>query len=289
MSLTTKIQWVDSTVNPTMGCDGCELWDSHRRSCYAGILHVRFGGRSKGYAPRFEEVTTFPGRMAAAARWSDLIDAPRPDKPWLDGRPRLIFISDMSDALSKAVPFTYLRDEVIGHVDSEKGRRHRWLWLTKRPARMAALSRWLESEGLDWPTNLWAGTSITAQANVGRIQHLAQVGGANTSRFLSVEPQVEPITLGPRLLDVDWVIHGGESGRSARPFDLAWADDLIAQCADHGTAYFLKQLGANPVANGQRLDLKDGHGGDPDQWPDRLKLRQVPDGIRHGDAANDRP
>ena len=22
----TNIQWADSTVNPVMGCDGCELW-----------------------------------------------------------------------------------------------------------------------------------------------------------------------------------------------------------------------------------------------------------------------
>jgi hypothetical protein len=25
---TTKIQWCHSTVNPVMGCDGCELWKS---------------------------------------------------------------------------------------------------------------------------------------------------------------------------------------------------------------------------------------------------------------------
>jgi hypothetical protein len=24
----TKIQWCDSTINPVMGCDGCELWPS---------------------------------------------------------------------------------------------------------------------------------------------------------------------------------------------------------------------------------------------------------------------
>jgi protein gp37 len=27
MSVTTKIQWCDSTCNPTMGCEGCELWN----------------------------------------------------------------------------------------------------------------------------------------------------------------------------------------------------------------------------------------------------------------------
>jgi hypothetical protein len=26
MSQTTQIQWCDSTVNPTMGCSGCELF-----------------------------------------------------------------------------------------------------------------------------------------------------------------------------------------------------------------------------------------------------------------------
>ena len=39
MSIMTKIQWCDSTVNPTMGCDGCEIWGSQRKSCYAGTLH----------------------------------------------------------------------------------------------------------------------------------------------------------------------------------------------------------------------------------------------------------
>src|SRR5947209_4800723 len=105
MSRHTAIQWCDSTVNPTMGCEGCELWNPTRRSCYAGVLHQRFGGHSPGYAPAFEQVTRFPGRMAEAAHWRDLRGTVRPDKPWLSGLPRGIFISDMSDALSSSVPF----------------------------------------------------------------------------------------------------------------------------------------------------------------------------------------
>ena len=144
MSVKTKIQWCDSTVNPTMGCDGCEIWGSQRKTCYAGTLHVRFGGVTPGYAPRFEEVTLFPGRVAEACGWSDLAGKARADKPWLDGLPRLIFVSDMSDSLSAAVPFEFLRDEIVLNVAGERGRRHRWLWLTKRPDRMAKFSRWLE-------------------------------------------------------------------------------------------------------------------------------------------------
>jgi len=81
MAKNTAIQWCDSTVNPTMGYDGCELWSKSRKTCYAGVLHTRFGGHTKGYAPTFEQVTEFPGRMADAAVWSDLRDTVRPNKP----------------------------------------------------------------------------------------------------------------------------------------------------------------------------------------------------------------
>jgi protein gp37 len=41
MGKTTEIQWCDSTVNPVMGCAGCELWDGKLKICYAGVLHAR--------------------------------------------------------------------------------------------------------------------------------------------------------------------------------------------------------------------------------------------------------
>ena len=211
-----------------MGCDGCELWMEGRRSCYAGVLHRRFGGATPGYAPTFEDVTRFPGRMAEAAHWRDLAGKERPDKPWLDGLPRTIFVSDMSDSLSRGVSFKYLRDEVIQNVNSDKGRRHEWLWLTKRPERMAEFSTWLLERGIPWPTNLWAGTSITTQATRSRIAKLLNVGDENTIRFLSVEPQVEAIDLTAWLPRLDWIIQGGESGRQARPFAIEWAEGLIA-------------------------------------------------------------
>lgn len=83
MSQRTNIQWCDSTCNPTMGCDGCELWCPQRKTCYAGTLHVRFAGTNPGYATKFDKVKLFPGRMADA-RWSDLSGKQRKAKPWLD-------------------------------------------------------------------------------------------------------------------------------------------------------------------------------------------------------------
>ncbi|HEX3655204.1 MAG TPA: DUF5131 family protein [Pirellulales bacterium] len=180
MSKKTKIQWCDSTANPSMGCRGCELWGKHHKTCYAGLLHRRFGGVTPGYAPTFEQVTLFPGRMAEAARWADLNGKKREEKPWLDRMPRTIFVSDMSDSLSSGVPFGYLEAEIIDNVMSDVGQRHRWLWLSKRPDRMAEFSAWLTKRGKSWPSNLWAGTSVTSQATDGRRrQHDSfLVGGA---------------------------------------------------------------------------------------------------------------
>ena len=277
MSRTTKIQWCDSTCNPTMGCEGCELWSKQRKSCYAGILHTRFGGVTPGYAPTFEQVTEFSGRMTEAARWADLTGTQREDKPWLDGMPRAIFVSDMSDSLSSVVPFEYLEIEVIANVTSENGQRHQWLWLTKRPDRMADFSEWLKKRSTDWPSNLWAGTSITTQKTTTRIDNLLNVGDANTIHFLSVEPQIESLNLDKWLPKLGWVIQGGESGHDARPFDVQWAVDLIAQCKKHGVPYFLKQLGSNFVRNGKPLSLEDNHGGEWNEWPKSIRVRQMPE------------
>ena len=276
MSVKTKIQWCDSTVNPTMGCDGCEIWSSQIKTCYAGILHTRFGGVTPGYAPSFAEVALFPGRMAEAAGWSDLSGKTRKDKPWLNGMPRQTFVSDMSDALSKIVTFEYLRDEVIANVTSKVGKRHHWHWLTKRPERMATFSSWLNGLGITWPENLWAGTSVTTQVTTSRIDSLLKVGDERTIRFLSVEPQIEPIDLRVWLPKLDWVIQGGESGPKGRPFDLAWADDLIDQCSKHSVPLFIKQLGSVVTHRRERIAFQDGHGSDWTEWPKRLRVRQMP-------------
>jgi len=361
MSIKTKIQWCDSTVNPVMGCDGCELWPTfsqlrkavlrhleeetnepvddrrretvlriiresgdlptdlyHRRRelasdilmvtldetstreareslaraiadpfrCYAGILHTRHGyddekpGKitNPGYAEKFENPKLFPGRMAEAARWRDLSGAYRAAKPWLDGLPRLIFVSDMGDALSGDVPFEYLQDEIIANVMSLNGRRHIWLWLTKRPLRMAEFGEWLKGRGVAWPDNLVAMTSVTSAKTTGRIDQLRQVQCRH--RGLSIEPLCERVDLG--LDGIDWAIVGGESGGGAFPFELEWARCLRDQCLDQSIAFFVKQLGARPIENGQQLPLLDAHGGDWSEWPEDLQLRELPVGFSKG-------
>lgn len=280
MGRTTRIQWADSTVNPTMGCQGCELWGASRRTCYAGLSHQRKKGKNLGFAKDFEVVETKAGRMAEAAAWPDLAGLRRFEKPWLDGLPRVIFISDMSDALSKGVDFRYLESEVVAAVTSPAGARHIWLWLTKLTTRMVEFCNWLQARGTAWPENMWAGTSVTSQATAAkRVEALLKVGTIATTRFISLEPQFGSVDLSPWLAQLDLVIQGGESASKANaaPFDLAWARDMGDQCSRSGTSYFLKQLGRRPISDGSGVEsVSDPHGGDWDEWPPDLRLRQLP-------------
>lgn len=296
MGQKTNIGWCDSTVNPTTGCDGCELWKlspttgRHGGPCYAGNLHETRLTKSlpRLYAADFTEVRTAPGRCQQATGWADLAGLARPDKPWLDGMPRLVFVGDMGDVLSAAVPFEYLESEVVAAATSTRGRRHLWLVLTKRPARLAEFARWLASRGTPWPANVWAGTSITGPASLRRLDELDRVPAPVA--FASVEPLSAGVSLAPWLAGRGaspgrWVSVGGESsqpGHHARPFALEWARTLRDEAAEAGVPYYLKQLGDAPRFNEADIwsgvtDIRQGKAGeDWTRWPEDIRIRQVP-------------
>lgn len=290
MSRNTKIQWCDDTINPTSGCNGCELYvpalaaKGIRQPCYAAKIHEQRLARyyREHYGPSFTEVRLIPGRLQECARWSDLTGKPRPDKPWLNGMPRMIFISDLADALSEAVSFEYLRDEIISPVVSWQPRNHIGLWLTKRPQRMAEFAVWLAAQGISWPANLWAGTSVTNMPTAQmRVWKLTQVPAA--VRFLSCEPMRGPLQLAEWLGAgaIGWVIAGGESGPESKIFDADWARSLRDQCHAAQVPFFLKQVGARSINTVLATDaapgpIKDSHGGDWMEWTPDLRVREVP-------------
>jgi protein gp37 len=61
MGRETDIGWCDSTINPTSGCDGCELYkpgpdgEDTASTCYAKDLHLQRLAKSYPalYGPRF--------------------------------------------------------------------------------------------------------------------------------------------------------------------------------------------------------------------------------------------
>lgn len=91
-----------------------------------------------------------------------------------------------------------------------------------------------------------------------------------------------------------WGIIGGESGPGARPFDIQWARNTIRQFRAAGVPLFVKQLGADPRSRicetwpsdtkwrsgvslfGMVPLLKNSKGGDWDEWPEDLRVREFP-------------
>lgn len=240
--------------------------------CYAGKLTEKRAGKVAGYPRSFLQPELFRGRVEKMARARALSGKNREGKPWLDGFPRMVFISDMGDALSRGIGFDDLFEEIIKPVISPHGAQHIWLWLTKRPERMAKFGAWLVAELGAWPPNLVAMTSVTSQNTAARVNALKDVPAH--ARGLSVEPLFEPVDL--ELEGIDWVICGGESGPRAAQFDVLWATSLLRQSQLANAAFFLKQLGSNPKNSGLPLSLKNSHGGDWSEWATELRVREVP-------------
>jgi len=47
-----------------------------------------------------------------------------------------------------------------------------------------------------------------------------------------------------------------------------------------GNAFFVKQLGAKPVHHRVELKLTDEHGGNWNEWPAEMRIREMPAGFR---------
>lgn len=156
----------------------------------------------------------------------------------------------------------------------------------------------------DWVTrkNVWLGTSVENQETADqRIPELLKCRDLSRVLFLSCEPLLGPLdlrrwmsdldvsrdALGNDLgsasggSDIDWAIVGGESGPGARHCSISWFDSIRDQCKTAGVPCFIKQLGAKPMAlvhpyGPCELELKHPKGGDWDEWPEELKVREFP-------------
>jgi protein gp37 len=288
----TGIEWCDSTLNLQMGCDGCELWNPEAgvKHCYAGTLTERYGGKNAGFPESFDRPKLYLQRMDAALRWPDLTGRTRPDKPWLDGRPRVIFLNDMGDTFTESLPLDWLAPLLPRIADSP----HLYLILTKRPKRMRDFAK-----VHPFPANVWPGASVTSQANAARVAELLCVGSGGV-HWLSVEPLLAPVDLTSLKLSprcecggqplcnafdraercdcteegaeslawhrLRFVIVGGESGPRSRPCRPEWIRSLLGQCRAAGVPAFCKQLGGNVVTRNDMIadDFNDGESG----WPD---------------------
>ena len=247
MSSRSRIEWTETTWNPTTGCDRISAGCDH---CYAltlarrlkamGSAKYQADGDPRTSGPGFA-ITAHPDALAAPHRWRE---------------PRLVFVNSMSDLFHARVPTEFIR-EVFAVMAATP--RHTYQLLTKRPRRLARLAA-----DLPWPENVWVGVSVEDSTTLWRLGQLRQVPAA--VRFVSAEPLLGPLH-GIDLTGLHWVIAGGESGPQARAVDLDWVRELRDDCASSGVAFFFKQVGGRtPKAGGRQLD-----GRTWDQMPQRAR------------------
>lgn len=278
----TSIEWTDLTWNPIRArlkgashkarsgtfCTRISPGCTH---CYASTINKRFGNGLEYTVPNLEQVEFF-------------VDERILGEPLKLRKPSRIFVGDMFDLFHEAIPGAMIA-EVLRVA--WKLPRHTFQFLTKRADRMQRIVSLMydEWEGMlitEPREHLWFGVSVEDQPRADeRIPFLQATRAA--VRFLSVEPQLEEVR--PALRKVSWVICGGESGPGARPFNLAWAESLLAQCRAAGVPFFMKQLGSQPCCDWQFADrhpakpcfpFNDRKGGDPAEWPEQLRVREFP-------------
>lgn len=120
-------------------------------------------------------------------------------------------------------------------------------------------------------------TTVTSAKTLSRVDVLREVNAA--VRGLSLEPLWGPLADKIDLTEIDWVIVGGESGARANVelFPVEWAIELRDRCREEGVAFFLKQLGRRPSRQGEEFQLRHQHGGDWSEWPQELRVREMPE------------
>jgi protein gp37 len=272
VSTASKIEWTETTWNPTTGCDRISPGCDH---CYALTLAGRLkamgqakyqrDGDPRTSGPGFG-VTLHPDALLEPLRWR---------------KPRKVFVDSMADVLHARVPVDFVAQ--VWAVMALT-RQHTYQVLTKRPERyvhvlddpcrcggghrpgidfrhlvadhirrLARSPRHQVDVFARWPlANVWLGTSIESDDYVRRADALRAAPAA--TRFLSLEPLLGPLP-SLNLAHIDWVIVGGESGPGHRPLELDWVRDIRDRCVRLGIPLFFKQVGGRtPKAGGRLLD-----------------------------------
>ena len=259
MSDKTGIQWTEATWNPTVGCTrvspGCEHCYAERQAARVEVCTVgKFKKTGKGpsnsvYLPVVDahlkrwtrKVELLPGRLEQPLRWR---------------KPRRIFVDSMSDLFHVDVPNEF-RAAVFGVMAATS--RHTYQILTKRPQRMREFFKWLRTKaavrGDKSPRELcvFFANEILASA----------VGRDAKGRFAKVD-EIMPG-------GAEWPLQNVHLGVSVEDQQRARQrvppEQYMAWDSENGSAEMLVP---------HRLQLKSRKGDDPSEWPDDLRVQEMP-------------
>lgn len=241
--LKTKIEWADSTWNPVTGClHGCEY-------CYARRIAERWGTLYKGPQPEDEGLTFLPDEperfyeLDEPVRGEDGKAEPYPanfyptlhkyrlNQPQKWVKPQDIFVCSMADLFGDWVPDDWIMRVFDACCDAP---RHRYLFLTKNPARYAKLAR---AGMLPQRDNFWYGSTLDS------MKSMRYPGRILDHTFVSIEPLTERMDVGLGSFGGDeWIIIGAETGnRKGKVIpEKEWVDTICTAADLTHAAVFMK-------------------------------------------------
>lgn len=255
MATKSAIQWTDATWNIARGCTKV---DEDCKFCYM----YRESMDSTRYDP------------LQIVRTKGVFKLPLTIK-----EPSKIFTCSLTDFFHEAIdPYRNEAWDII-----RKCPQHIFQILTKRPERIVGQLPEYWDEIRD---RVWLGTSVGSQKGIQRVNDLVSPIQPGI-KFLSLEPLhgevilpfEEYVDMGHKVHNlIDWVIVGGESGNDTgkyryRPCELEWIKKIVDDCTRYGIPVFVKQMG---TYLSKQLKMSDRHGGDIDEFPAGLRIRQFP-------------
>ena len=305
----SNIEWTGETWNPISGCtragpdcDNCYAVPMTRRlekmgqvAKYGGLVVLNNAGKRhfNGVVRTHGDVLTVP------LRWKT---------------PRTVFVNSMSDLFHRDVPVAFIGRVYDVMAEAHRHTFQILTKRTDRAADILPIfsTRHTTKNDTGWPlANVHLGGSAGNQEMFNK--RIAGLLDCPTAlRFLSLEPLIGPIVipdvvestrgiwfepLRPIRAGIGWVIVGGESGHGARPCDVQWIRSIVRQCQTAGVPVFVKQLGANVIdsqassadtvaaaecwpegtkTDGHRILLHSPKGSDMAEWPEDLRIRQMP-------------
>lgn len=305
MGTLTNIQWTDHTWNPWRGCTkvspGCA-------NCYAEREAKRNPLVLGTWGPEGRRSLAAPEYLKLPYRWN--AEASR------EGVRRKVFALSFGDWLERREDLAEPRANLLTTIQATPNldwllltkrpddfgialldalNAPSMLGPRRAPARRM-IQDWLAGRA---PANVWSGVSVEDRTRVD-LRYEAAITIPAEVRFFSCEPLLGPIWF-PTLRGIHWVILGGESGPEdkVRPCSVEWIRMILVQCLSRQVAAFVKQLGSwvetvhemdpdlgfpgypsydhSNIHRGlTRVILSDPKGGDPDEWPEDLRVREFP-------------
>jgi len=222
--------WAGMGWNPVKGCrNTCNY-------CYAYFI-------SKTRYPDKFEPRIFPERLIAPK----ITPIPKSERIRNMIRNRIVFTVSMGELFGPWVPDDWI-EQVL---DAIRKAPDYWIFAlsTKYPQRLV---------GIDFPENVWIGTTVDKQFRVKAVEEAFQQVKA-TVKFVSCEPLLEPVVFNNIGL-FDWLIIGAQSRfyQNQPPWqpEWAWCESLIKQARDANLKVFI------------RPNLKVGPHEKPKEYPD---------------------